>query len=83
MAGLQESSKRLEELLQELVNQTKASSDSMELFMQGEHFLMIHEMGKLEGPEEAEQVLRRHRRNLGTGSKGQGKGLGKNPEKGL
>ena len=39
MDRIWESSERMENILQELVNQTKASSDEMELFMQGEHFL--------------------------------------------
>ena len=63
MARIWESSKRTEGILQELVNQTKASSDVMELFMRGECFLRTQEMGKQEGSEEAESVLRRrHRR---------------------
>jgi len=72
-----------EELLQDLDNQTKASSDTMELFMQEEHFLRIWEMRNPAGPEEVENVLRRHRRRVGTGSKEKGKELGKNPEKEL
>src|SRR5882724_12548693 len=49
MARIQEFSERTEKILQELVDQTKASSDTMELFMQGEHFVRTREMGKLEG----------------------------------
>jgi len=60
MPRIQESSKRTENILQELVNQTKASSDVMELFVHGEHFLRTQERGKPEGSEEAESVLRRH-----------------------
>jgi len=52
-----------------LVDQTKASSDFLELFMWGERFLQIWEMGKLEGSEEVEMVLRRHRRKLGSKEK--------------
>ena len=37
--------------------------------MQGEHFLRVWDMGNPEGPEEVENVLRRNRRRLGTGSK--------------
>ena len=62
VARIWESSKRTAGILQELVNQTKASSDTMELFVQGEHLLRTQEMGKLEGPEEAESGLRRHHR---------------------
>ena len=62
MARIWESSKRTEGILQELVDQTKASSDMMELFVWGEHFLRTWEMGKLEGSEEAESLLRRHHR---------------------
>ena len=42
--------------------------DVMELFVQGEHFLRTWEMGKPEGSEEAESVLRRHHRRW-TGSR--------------
>jgi len=68
MVRIWESSERTEGILQELVEQTKASSDAMELFMWGEHFLRTWEMGKLEGSEEAESVLRRHHRRW-TGSR--------------
>jgi|SRR5882724_2250658 len=68
-AMIQESSERQEEILKDLVNQTNSSSDAMELFMQGEHFLRVWDMGNPEGPEEVENVLRRNRRRLGTGSK--------------
>ena len=60
---------RWEEVLQDLVDQTKALSDIMELSAQGEHFLRVQEMGGLEGKEEVERVLRRHRKRLGTGSR--------------
>jgi len=59
----------MEHIPQDLVNQTKASLDVMELFVQGEHFLRTWEMGKLEGQEEVESVLRRHHRRLGTGNR--------------
>jgi len=72
-----ELSERWEDILQNLVDQTKASIDTMELFSQGECFLRVGEMGKLEALEEVENVLRRHRRRLGTGSKE------KEPEKDL
>src|SRR5882724_1652932 len=68
MARIWESSERTESILQELVDQTKASSDAMELFVQGECFLRTWEMGKLEGAEEVESVLRRHHRRW-TGSR--------------
>jgi len=45
-----ESSERWEEVLQDLVDQTKASLDVMELFIWGEYFLRFQEMGKPEGP---------------------------------
>ena len=64
MLKIQESSERQEDILQDLVNQTKASSDVMESFTWGEFFLRIEEMGKQKGPEEVESVLRRHRRRL-------------------
>jgi len=38
MARIWESSKRMENILQDLVDQTKASLDAMELFMRGEFF---------------------------------------------
>jgi len=63
-----ESSERMEGILQELVYQTKASLDTMELFMWGECFLRTQEMGKLEESEEAESVLGRHYRRW-TGSR--------------
>ena len=69
MLRIQESSKRTEDILQGLVDQTKASSDTMEQFVWGEHFLRIQEIGKPEGQEEVESVLRRHQRSLGTGSR--------------
>jgi len=48
MVRICESSERRENILQELVNQAKASLDTMELFMQGKHFLRTQEMGKPE-----------------------------------
>jgi len=69
MARIWESSERTEGILQELVDQTKSSSDALELFVQGEHFLRTWEMGKPEGLEEAESVLRRCHRRWGTGSR--------------
>jgi len=64
-----ESSERMEDVLQDLVDQIKASLDTMEVFAWGEHFLRIWDMGKLEGKEEVESMLRRHWRRLGTGSR--------------
>ena len=49
-----ELSERQEEILQDLVDQTKASSDAMELFTWGECFLRNWEMGKVEGLDEIE-----------------------------
>jgi len=68
MARIWESSERIEGVLQELVAQTKASLDAMELFVCGEHFLRTQEMGKPAGSEEAKSVLRRHHRRW-TGSR--------------
>jgi len=56
-----------------MVSNTKVIADVMDLFTRGEHFLRVQEMGRLEGPEEAELVVRRNRR--------MGKGKGKEPEK--
>jgi len=53
-----ELSERMDDGLQDLVDQTKASSDAMEQFTQGECFIWIWEMGRLEGSEEVESVLR-------------------------
>ena len=39
VAKIWESSERMESILQELVDKTKASSDALELFVWGEHFL--------------------------------------------
>src|SRR5882724_8560493 len=64
-----------EALMEELVSNTKVIADAMDLFTWGEHFLRVWEMGKPEGPEEAELVVRRHRR--------MGKGKGKEPERNL
>jgi len=74
---LRESAERQEALMEEMVSNTKVITDVMDLFMQGEHFLRVREMGKLEGPEEAELVVRRHRKRMG---KGKGKEPERNPE---
>jgi len=58
---LRESAEWQEELLEELVSNTKVIADVMDLFTQGEHFLRVQEMGRLEGPEGTEMVVRRHR----------------------
>ena len=62
--------------MEEMVLKTKVIVDMMDLFMQGEHFLRVQEMGKLEGTEEAELVVRRHRKRIG-------KGKGKEPKRNL
>ena len=77
-AWLQESTEWQETLLEEMVSNTKVIMDVMDLFTRGEHFLRVREMGRLEGPEEAELVVRRHQR-MGKG-KGKGKELERNPE---
>src|SRR5882724_9669145 len=59
--GLWESEEQQEELLEELVCNTKVIMDAMDLFMRGEHFLRVREMGRPEGPEGTEMVVRRHR----------------------
>jgi len=69
LVQIQKSSERTEDVLQELVDQTKAYSDVMELFVSGEHLLRIWKMGKPEGQEEVESMLRRYHRILGTGSR--------------
>src|SRR5882724_8341251 len=66
----------LEALVEEMVSNTKVIVDVMDLFTQGERFLRVREMGKLEGPEESELAVRRHRRRMG-------KGKGKEPESNL
>ena len=58
---LRESAERKEELLEDLVSNTKIITDAMDLFMQGEHFLRVQEMGRPEGPEATKMVVRRHR----------------------
>jgi len=58
-AGLWESVEWQEELLENLVSNTKVIMDAMDLFTQGEHFLRVQEMGRLEGPED-ELVVKRH-----------------------
>jgi len=75
-AWLRESTEWQEALLEEMVSNTKVTTDAMDLFTQGERFLRVREMGRLEGPKEAELVVRRHRRMR----KGKGKELEKNPE---
>ena len=75
-AWLQESTERQEALLEEMVSNTQVVADAMDPFMQGEWFLRVWEMGKPEGPEEEELVVRRHRKRMG-------KGKGKEPEKNL
>jgi len=76
-AQLQVSTEQQEALLEEMLSNTKVIADVMDLFTQGEHFLRVREMGKLEGPEEAELVVRRHRKRMG---KGKGKELERNLE---
>ena len=56
---LQESVEWLEELLEELVSNTKVIADAMDLFTWGECFLRVREMGRPEGPED-ELVVKRH-----------------------
>ena len=60
-ARLQESTEWQKELLEELVSNTKVIMDAMDLFTCGEHLLRVQEMGRLEGLEETELVVRRHR----------------------
>jgi len=74
---LLESAERQEALMEEMMSNTKVIIDAMDLFTWGEHFLRVWEMGKLEGPEEAELVVRRHRKRMG---KGKVKELERNPE---
>src|SRR5882724_10733241 len=76
-AQLWESVEQQEALLEEMVSNTKVIADTMDLFTWGERFLRVWEMGKLEGLEETELVVRRHRRRMG---KGKGKEPEKNPE---
>src|SRR5882724_3982235 len=76
-AQLRESAERQEALLEEMVSNTKVIVDAMDLFTWGEWFLRVQEMGKLEGTEEAELVVRRHRKRMG---KGKVKELERNPE---
>ena len=66
---------RQETLLEEMVFNTKVIVDGMDLFTWGECLLRFQEMGRPEGLEEAELVVRRHR------SMGKGKGKGKEPER--
>jgi len=53
---LRESAEWQETLLEEMVSNTKVIMDAMDLFTRGENFLRVREMGRLEGPEEAELV---------------------------
>ena len=69
MVRIWESSERTEDILQDFVDQTKASSDAIKLFAWGECFLRTQEMGKLEGPEEVESVLRKHHSRWRTGGR--------------
>jgi len=66
-AQLWESVERQEALLEEMVSNTKVIADTMDLFTQGEHLLRVWEMGRPEGPEETELVVRRHRMRMGKG----------------
>src|SRR5882724_6300603 len=76
-AQLQESMESQEALMEEMVSNTKVIVDVMDLFTWGKHFLRVQEMGKPEGPEEAELVVRKHRKRMG---KEKGKELEKNLE---
>src|SRR5882724_9800246 len=57
-AWLRESTERQEALMEEMVSNTKVIVDVIDLFTWGEWFLRVWEMGKPEGPEEAELVVR-------------------------
>src|SRR5882724_770082 len=41
--------------------QYQGLADAMDLFLRGERFMRVREMGRLEGPAESEMVVRRHR----------------------
>src|SRR5882724_4470306 len=58
---IRESTERQEELLEELASNTKVIADAMDLFLRGERFMRVREMGRPEGPAESEMVVRRHR----------------------
>src|SRR5882724_8960294 len=58
---IQESTECQEELLEELASNTKVIADAMDLFLRGERFVRVWEMGRPEGPAESEMVVRRHR----------------------
>ena len=58
---IRESTERQEELLEELASNTKVIADAMDLFLRGECFMRVREMGRPEGPAESEMVVRRHR----------------------
>jgi len=76
-AQLRESAERQEAFMEEMVSNIKVIADVMDLFTWGEHFLRVWEMGKQEGLEESELVVRRHRRRMW---KGKGKELESNLE---
>src|SRR5882724_5309822 len=59
-AWLWESAEWQEDLLEELVANTKVIADAMDLFTRGERFLRVREMGRPEEPEKSEMVVRRH-----------------------
>ena len=58
---IRESTERQEEILEELASNTKVIADAMDLFLRGERFMRVREMGRPEGPAELEMVVRRHR----------------------
>src|SRR5882724_1015907 len=58
---IQESTEHQEELLEELASNTKVIADAMDLFLRGERFMRVWEMGRPEGLAESEMVVRRHR----------------------
>jgi len=74
---LRESVERQEVLMEEMVLNTKVIVDMMDLFTQGKHFLRVREMGQPEGLEEAELVVRRHRKGWGRGKEKSQKGIQK------
>src|SRR5882724_11188410 len=51
---IRESMEQQEELLEELASNTKVIADMMDLFLQGERFMRVWEMGRTEGPAESE-----------------------------
>src|SRR5882724_10903455 len=58
---IRESMEHQEELLEELASNTKVIVDAMDLFLRGERFMRVREMGRPQGPVESEMVVRRHR----------------------